>query len=249
MDQKQINQIALLQSAYDLNCQPEDFLKQDNVVVISKENQKARKYLNLPFYCQLVTYGCNIVASCHEDIQEEIKNYIDKHPTYRAFETPYLLELNTFLNTKGMKLYFLAEYFLPDLANLKSIPCAYPTKILHQEDFQDLYTNAWSNALCYDRKHLDILGIGAYHNNQLIGLAACSMDGEDMWQIGIDVLPEYRHQGIAASLTSQLAIEILAHDKVPFYCCAWGNIASKRNANNAGFKTAWIEMTAQPIEK
>lgn len=66
-----------------------------------------------------------------------------------------------------------------------------------------------------------------------------------MWQIGIDVLHEYRCKGIAAALTSELALEILKRDKVPFYCAAWSNIKSVRNAIKSGFRPAWIEMTAK----
>ena len=67
-----------------------------------------------------------------------------------------------------------------------------------------------------------------------------------MWQIGVDVLPEYRRQGIAAALTSRLALEILKRGKAPFYCCAWSNIASARNAIDSGFKPAWTELTVKP---
>jgi predicted GNAT family acetyltransferase len=67
-----------------------------------------------------------------------------------------------------------------------------------------------------------------------------------MWQIGIDVLPEYRRQGIASALTSRLAIEIIERGKVPFYCAAWCNIKSVRNARKSGFCPAWVEMTAKP---
>ena len=87
--------------------------------------------------------------------------------------------------------------------------------------------------------------MGAYDNDTLIGLAACSADCEDMWQIGIDVLPEYRRKGIAAALTSELALEILKRGKVPFYCVAWSNIKSVRNAIKSGFRPAWVEMTAK----
>ena len=66
--------------------------------------------------------------------------------------------------------------------------------------------------------------------------------------IGIDVLPEYRRQGIASALTSRLAIEILKCGKVPFYCAAWCNIKSVRNAIRCGFRPAWVEMTAKPCE-
>lgn len=67
-----------------------------------------------------------------------------------------------------------------------------------------------------------------------------------MWQIGVDVLPEYRKKGIAAALTSRLAIEILERGKVPFYGSAWSNLRSARNAVKSGFSPAWVEMTVKP---
>lgn len=89
------------------------------------------------------------------------------------------------------------------------------------------------------------LGVGAYDGERLIGLAGCSADCDTMWQIGIDVLPEYRKKGIAAALTSQLAWEIMKRGKVPFYCAAWSNIRSVRNAISSGFRPAWVELTAR----
>ena len=66
-----------------------------------------------------------------------------------------------------------------------------------------------------------------------------------MYQIGIDVLPEYRRQRIAAALTSRLTEEILALGKVPFYCAAWSNIRSVKNAITCGYRPAWVELTAR----
>ena len=106
----------------------------------------------------------------------------------------------------------------------------------------------WSNAICKYRKEYDVLGIGAYDGEKLVGLAACSADGDEMWQIGIDVLPEYRHKGIASSLVSNLACEIIKREKVPFYCCAWSNVASARTAIKAGFRPAWVQLTVKSLE-
>ena len=53
-------------------------------------------------------------------------------------------------------------------------------------------------------------------------------------------------KGIASALTSRLAIEILERGKVPFYCCAWSNLKSARNAIKSGFRPAWVEMTVKP---
>ena len=140
----------------------------------------------------------------------------------------------------------MAEYYLPDLRRLVKTPCQYELRMLEKADFEALYLPEWSNALCSSRKQLDVLGVGAYESGKLIGLAGCSADAEDMWQIGVDVLPEYRKRGIASAITSTLAVEILERGKVPFYCSAWSNIRSARNAMKSGFLPAWAEMTVKP---
>ena len=247
MTNEDIWKIALQQSAYDLGCEPEDFLKAENVVTISKKHPLARKYLKLPLSCDLVSYGTNIVAQASEEIAPLVKEYIDRYPVEHCFETPNLHVLDEMLRLYGQKICFMAEYFLPDVDAVKELPCDYELRVLHQEDFTSLYLPQWSNALCEDRKQLDVLGVGAYDNGKLIGLAGCSADCEMMYQIGVDVLPEYRRKGIASALTSRLTLEILALDKVPFYCAAWCNIKSVRNAIRSGFRPAWVAMTAKDI--
>ena len=93
-----------------------------------------------------------------------------------------------------------------------------------------------------------MLGVGAYDGEKLVGLAACSADCENMWQIGVDVLPEYRRKNVACSVTSHLAKEILERGKVPFYCSAWSNIRSVKNAVKCGFYPAWTELTVRDKE-
>ena len=73
-------------------------------------------------------------------------------------------------------------------------------------------------------------------------------DCDTMWQIGVDVLPEYRRKGVAGALTSRLALEIIKRGKVPFYCCAWSNIKSAGNAIKSGFRPAWAELTVKPAD-
>ena len=251
MTNKDILKIAMEQSAADLCAEAKDFERSENVIVLSRESENARRYLKLPFSCQLVSYGSNVVASISPAFREITENYINTYPVEHLFETPNLHVLNEALIKKGQKICFMAEYFLPDMDALlsrreESIP--YETRVLTQADFAELYHPEWSNALCESRKHLDVLGVGTYHNGKLVGLAGCSADCDTMWQIGIDVLPEYRRQGIASALTSRLTIEILNRGKVPFYCAAWCNIKSVRNAIRSGFRPAWVEMTAKPCE-
>ena len=240
-----IFQIAMQQSAIDANCNVDDFTRTENVIVISKENISARKYLKLPHICNLISYGSNIVATISEEYEDIVRAYIDKYPVEHCFETPNLHILNDAFQELGFRVCFMAEYFLPDVQILRALPCNFELKLLTEKDFGNLYTEQWCNALCKKRKELDVLGVGAYYDEKLIGLAACSADCETMWQIGVDVLPEYRRKGVASALTSRLAIEILERGKVPFYCCAWSNLKSAKNAIKSGFRPAWVEMTVK----
>ena len=248
MTNQEILQIALQQSAYDCNCNANDFLSSENKVVLSQKNEKARVYMPLPLECDLVSYGNNIVAQVSPRMKETVEWYINKYPVEHCFESPNVIALNEKLAQFGYKVCFMAEYFLPDVNILKELPCAFETKILHPKDFEKYYTSEWSNALCEKRKHLDRLAVGAFDNGKLIGLAGGSADCEAMYQIGVDVLPEYRQKGVASAITSKLAIEILKLNKVPFYCAAWSNIKSVRNAIKCGFRPAWVELTARSSE-
>jgi GNAT superfamily N-acetyltransferase len=247
MTASEILRVALEQSAIDLSCHPQDLTAAENRIVRSSAHPDARRYLTLPFACNLVSYGSCVVASVSEELEAPVREYLARVPLAHCFETPSLHLLDDALVPLGYRSCFMAEYFLPDPDRLHPQPCAYSLRVLTQADFDPLYTPTWSNALCEKRRHLDVLGVGAYDGSRLIGLAGCSADCDTMWQIGIDVLPEYRRQGIACALTSRLALEILEREKVPFYCAAWCNLPSVRNAIKAGFRPAWAELTAKPI--
>ncbi len=246
---QKISEIAMAQSATDIGCAPADFLKTDPVIVEGKIGQGARAYYKEPISCNFVSYGNNVVASVKEEFRTIVTEYVHRYPFYHLFETPNALWLNEQLSQKGHKICFMAYYFLPNVQKIAPLPCSYELRLLYPTDFSSLYQKeAWGNALCAERAALDKLGVGAYHNGELIGLAGCSADCATMWQIGIDVLPAYRKQGIAAALTSRLAMEVLARGKVPFYCCAWSNIPSAKNAVKSGFVPAWAEMTVKPAD-
>lgn len=248
MTNEDIRRIAMEQSAVDLNCNRTDFLSDEKIVVPFSLNRNAKKYYELPITCNFVSYGNNIVASVTDEVRDIAAEYIRKFEFYHCFETPNLHWLNDRLMEKGHKICFMAEYFLPDMERLHELECPYEKRILEKPDFETLYLPEWSNALCEKRRELDVLGTGAYEGGRLIGLAGCSADAGEMWQIGVDVLPGFRRKGIASALTSALAIEIVKRGKVPFYCSAWSNIRSVRNAIKSGFIPAWVEMTAKPME-
>lgn len=249
MDNAEIMRIAMQQSAYDCCCAPEDFESTKNSVHKSCASEKARKYLKLPHVCNLASYGSGIVACGQKELLPEIETFINGVSSIAdCFETPELYALNDILAKCDARVCFMAEYFLPDVGQVyrADTGCAYELRVLTADDFAELYVPAWSNALCKDRKQLDVLGVGAYEKGRLVALAGCSADCDAMWQIGVDVLPEYRRQGIASALTNRLAREAFERGKVPFYCAAWSNVKSVKNALRSGFRPAWVEATARP---
>ena len=244
----EILKIAMRQSAADMNCRPEDFLRGENVVVYSLPDGRAIKYLSLPFACNLVSYGGNVVASVRPDLEEVVRDYIGRYPAVHCFETPNLHALDDALRPKGLRVCFMAEYFLPDPSALARPSCPYPIKLLKREELDALYLPEWSNALCEKRRELDMTAAAAMDGDRIAGLAGASADCEEMWQIGVDVLPCYRRKGIASALTAALAGEIFRRGKIPFYCAAWSNIPSVRNAIACGFRPAWAELTVKSEE-
>lgn len=141
-----ILRLAMEQSAIDAHCSPEDFAREDNVVVTSVPDPRARKYLSLPFDCHLISYGSNIVASVSEPFREAAAGYIRRFPVEHCFETPALHVLEDAVREQGAKVCFMAEYFLPDLGALRPLDSPYPLKLLGPADFGPLYTGTWSNA-------------------------------------------------------------------------------------------------------
>ena len=168
MTNQEVLKIAMEQSARDLSADANDFEKDENVVVFSEVTEDARRYLKLPFSCQLVSYGNNVVASLSPEFREIVENYVGKYPIEHLFETPNLHVLNEALMEKGQKICFMAEYFLPDVEILRPLDCPYEMRVLTQEDFKELYLPEWSNALCKDRAHLDVLAVGAYDGDKLV---------------------------------------------------------------------------------
>ena len=247
MTYQEIIATAMRQSAADCSCSEEDFRRSTNVVVESLPNENTSRYMTVPHICALYTYGTNVVASCRADLIPEVTAFLNQQVTaYRCFDTPAIYELNRILEKADARVAWMHNAYLPDpdLIYGTELPCAYETREMHPEDFAGLYVPEWSNALCRDRKELDVLGVGAYDGGRLIGLAACSADCPEMWQIGIDVLPEYRRQGIACALTNRLARAIMVRGKVPFYAAAWANVRSVKNGIRSGFRPAWSVITA-----
>ena len=123
MTNKEIFNIAMQQSAYDLNAKASDFLMDTNVFVKSEIGSLAKKYYKEPIACNFVSYGNNIVASVKDEYREIVEMYLSKYEFYHCFETPNMHWLDERMKENGYRVCFMAEYFLPDVnTNWQEVP-------------------------------------------------------------------------------------------------------------------------------
>lgn len=224
MMQKVYNQLAI-----DYNCQPSDFLKDDIIFTTAKKLDGRRA---LPFTesrLEVLTFGRGMIVNASDNIMDYVKSQFANKSKLEIINSPILKSFN--------------PYYLPDLDRFKSIKNNFcQNKIIQRNEILKLYELPnMHNALQYNEKseRPEILGIIAIKDRQIAGLACASKDSDTMWQIGVDVLSEYRGNGIAVSLVNMLAEECLNRNVVPYYTTDIGNINSQRVAVKSGFFPAW----------
>ena len=108
----------------------------ENITVISAADRRARKYLELPFDCNLISYGSNIVASVGEGYVRRVSEYISRFSIEKCFETPGLYVLNDAFLKEGLRACFMAEYFLPDSDELTVFDCGFELRVLEKGEFE-----------------------------------------------------------------------------------------------------------------
>ena len=239
---QEILKTAMAQSAEDIGCRADDFLKNENVSVPYRPGKNVKSFMQAPITCQLISYGNNIVAGSTDEVADIVTVYLGRYQHYHCFETPNLHWLNERLEEKGHQVCFMSEYYLPDVNRMPELKCAYETRVLEPADFRELYLPEWSNALCAERSQLDMLCVGAYDDGKLIGLAGCSADCPEMWQIGIDVDPRFRQRNIGKTLVGLIKNEVFRRGAIPFYGTSLSNLPSWKIALGCGFRPAWVEL-------
>ena len=119
------------------------------------------------------------------------------------------------------------------------------------ERVRELGDMHWPNAL--DANQLGgtlpttALAIG-YGEGRVVGVASATAEAPRLWQIGVDVAAEVRGRGLGTVLVAAVARHVLAAGRVPWYAVAPANVRSLRAALAAGFRPAWLEVRAVPLD-
>ena len=250
MTREQIDQMVKQQLAYEFNCSPEDFSGEENVITVGIQHEKRRRFSEKTFFLQMATFGNNAVISADERLHPWLQEWVKGENGFWLFEQHHYYELETKLREYGYKMALTHHMFVPtpELMNVKT---DLKIRWLEQGDLAPFYgKEEFSNALCdhFRPDRPDVLAVVALDGEKIMGMAGCSADTPDMWQIGIDVLPEYRGKGLARILVSLLRDEVFRRGALPYYGTSLSNLRSWKTALSSGFVPAWVETESREIQ-
>ncbi len=231
LNKKRMLDIVRRELAFDMNCDPEDFLR-DGVVFCEAVPDKGiwideRQTPHL----KAVTMGRGIAVCADKELLPKVRPILENKDRDDLFSAP-------FFYGQGLQ-------YIPDSGQVEELPCpkGFELHVAEGEDVFKLYTvPGFEHALRYDRHYPrpDVLVVYAAQGNEIAGMAGACIDCKTMWQIGIDVKPGFRGAGLAACLVSRLTAMILKRDIVPFYATSTANIPSQSVAHRSGFAPAWM---------
>lgn len=249
MKKEEMRQRLKEQLALEYNCAPGDFDRERTcpAITLPHPREGARKYIPGTHFFSMVTLGGNAVISADPSLHPFLKKWAEGRPGFWLFEHDHLLELEEELKKHGKTLGQSHHMFLPDPTPLPDFP-PLSVKWFQEGEMDGFYGDPrFPNAVCQPKEENrpDTLAVAAMDGEKIMGLAGCSADAPDWWQIGIDVLPEYRSRGVGSRLVALLKEEILRRGKLPFYGTSLSNLHSWNIALGCGFFPAWVEIETQ----
>ena len=247
MIKSEIEQIIKEQLAIDFNCDVSDFLKEENVITLPSLHEKRRKFSEKPFFLQMLTFGNNTIISADEKLHPWLTNWVKGKSGFWLFEQHNFFELQCEVKKYGYKMELTHHMFVPK-PEIKELKTDLSLQYLEQKEIQKFYgKEEFSNAICesFKAERPDMLAIIALDGENIMGMAGCTADTPKMWQIGIDVLPQYRGCGVGTTLVTLLKNEIIKRGAIPYYGTSLSNINSWRIAIASGFVQIWIEVEAR----
>lgn len=238
----EILNLAKEQLALDFNCQLSDFDKEGNTITKNILREGRRIYRNDECFLKILCIEGKAIICADDKIIPWLENNILNLDGSWLFDYVNLRKIDNKLRELGHEIAKIPIYYLPnptksDIKSFNKMRWFEGDEILQFKD-----DNRFEEAFAFGEFSPDVLGVAALDGDHIMGMAGASKDSKTLYQIGIDVLPEYRGKGIGTKLVAILKQELLNREKVPFYGTSVSHMASRNIAINAGFFPAWTEL-------
>ena len=172
-----------------------------------------------------------VLVSASKNLYEIAKERLNGKNVYEIFEFPLV--------------YGQSIYYIPDVDRLEMQDeiSDYEFRLFDGNTSEIELTSGFENAITFDEngKCISQIAYCAYDNGKIIGVAGADKVNEDIWEVGIEILPEYRKSGLATILTKNLTMKILEKGIVPIWCASSTNIGSQAVASRSNYIPLWVE--------
>ncbi|MCM1023217.1 MAG: GNAT family N-acetyltransferase [Prevotella sp.] len=243
---------AAEQLSRDYCCSARDFLGWENKVTLARIETGRRVFREQPDFFKIATMGRCAVISSASEMLEFSSELASKYPGAELLDEKRIWLVNRKLADYNKAVVINSIFYLPATPYKYAAKNGFRLRFFEEAEIvSELYPiSGFGNALMYKPcgERRDVLAVCAYNGRRIVGMAGASSDSSRFWQIGIDVIPEYRGMGIGSELVSALTQAVFMHGAVPYYSTWSGNIASQNTARKAGYYPVWSEINAADIE-
>jgi hypothetical protein len=241
---------ALQQLSYDYGCTPEAFMTERNSAFPAVNSPYRRKITAAPPAFTIAAFGKGAVIAASERLLPFAYDIIERFPygAENIFSSPCLTLITDMLRREGYRVGQSIQLcpkgsFRHHMLEFSQFGIS--LRIYNESEIKRLLypLPGFDNALSKkDGPRTDVIAVCAVKDNRIIAAAGASNDSELMWQVGIDVLPEFREMGIGSTLISLITDEITNLGKLPYYGLIPGNIASLNTALACGYAPVFTEF-------
>lgn len=210
--------------AKQMNCSIKD-LQTGETVFIEADNKPER-------YVKILSIADTNIVTLSSDLYSEGIRCLYGKSRDELYESNYVF---------GQTL-----HYVPDTSQMLPLPLieGYSFELLIGDEIRKLYgIQGFDNSLSFDEDGNTPTCIVLYAKkyDHIIALAGASYVNDELREVGIDVMKEYRGKKLAALLVHNLTVEILKQGKTPFYSASVTNIASQAVAIRSGYMPLWTD--------
>lgn len=183
-------------------------------------------------YIKIMAFNKCVIINTSESIHSKVKSALNGKNRDEIFEFPFV--------------YGQTIHYVPDIKKVErlSLLDGYSYELLQGNDINKLRgIIGFDNSLFFDcngNTSTTIVFL-AKKGNEIIGLAGAERETDKLWEVGVDVKPEYRKSGLGTKLVSNLTVDIIKQGIVPFYSVSVTNLGSQMVANRSGYIPCWID--------
>lgn len=233
----------------DFACDASCFSRDEVHIDVARDVPGRRRRRPRPAELDLATMGRGVAVSCSPERLAWARATFGGMKRDDVFSPLGVWLLHEYLTYEGQSLYGPHLNFVcaNDALRMAAPSRGVAVDLVDLDGIADLFAEpGFRFSFVYDPHgaHPLVLATAARAKGHLVGLAAASADCEELWQVAVEIAPEWQGLGLAKALVSRLAAAVHDTGRLPFYATSMSNVRSVSVATSIGFRLAWVEMSA-----